>query len=168
MNFAEELLKSRTKEHRDMIVHVAGKDPKHFATLLDIMFHGKDPKLREYAAWPVSHIGYNHPHLSMPYCAELIEVLKKKDHPAVHRCALRILQKLDIPEDLKGKAFDVCFDMLCDVKRPIALRVFSMTVVHNIAKDEPELMVELKTVLREMYEFGSAGFKSRARKIING
>lgn len=167
MIFAEELLKSRSKEHRDKIIDYAGEDPGHFAELLDIMFHGEEPKLREYAAWAISHIGYNHPHLTIPHCAELIEVLKKKAHPAIHRGAVRVLQKVDLPEDLKGKAFDVCFDILCDMKRPIAVRVFSMTVVHNIAKEEPELMEELKIVLQELYEFGSTGFKARARKIIH-
>jgi len=168
MNLAEELMKSRSKEQRDAIVHYVGQGPTLFAELLDIMYHGQKPKLREYAAWPVGHIGYNHPHLALPHCASLIEVLNKKVHPALHRASLRILQKVDIPEDLQGNAFDICFKMLCDLKYPIASRVFSMSVLHNIAKGEPELMEELKSVIRDLYDHGSAGFKARARRIING
>jgi len=166
MNLPVELMRARTKEHRDMIADYVGQDPKRFEAILDIMLNSTEPKLREYAAWPVSHIGYNHPEIAFEHCATLIEVLHKKDHPAIHRCALRVLQKIDIPEDLQGKAFDICFELLCDMKRPIALRVFSMTVLDNIAKGTPELLEELKTVIRDLYEHGSKGFKSRARKIL--
>jgi len=166
MNFKEELLKSRSKEHRDQIIAYAGNDPTHFATILDLMLTGKEKKLREYASWAIGHIGYHHPELTLANCATLINVLHEKNHPAIHRNALRILQKIDIPEDLQGKAFDICFNILCDMKRPIALRVFSMTVLHHIAKGQPELMEELKAVIRDLYEHSSTGFKARARKIL--
>ncbi len=167
MNFAEELMKHRTAKHRDMIVQYVGKNPVHFKSILDLMLNSAEQKLREYAAWPISHIGYNHPNLALPHCATLIETLYKEDHPAIHRAALRILQKLEIPEDLQGKAFDICYKLLNDVKRPVATRMFSMKVLYNIAKDEPELLEELKAVIRDYYEHGSPGFKSQARRILN-
>lgn len=166
MIFSEALMIARTKEHRNKIVQYVGKDPAHFAALLDIMLNGEEKKLREYAAWPISHIGYHHPEMAMPHCTVLIDVLDKEDHPAIHRAALRILQVLDIPESLQGKAFDRCYNLLTDLKRPIALRVFSMTVLHNIAKEEPELLEELKAVIRDLYPHSSSGFKARARKIL--
>ena len=51
----------------------------------------------------------------------------------------------------------------CDPDEPVAVRVFSMTVAANIAKDEPELMDELRLVATKYPQAATAGFRSRSR-----
>ncbi len=85
---------------------------------------------------------------------------------AVKRNTLKILQFVDIPEDLLGITADICFRLLNDGKEPIAVKVFAMTVIFNIVKKYPELNEELKISIEEQMPFASAGFKSRGNKIL--
>ena len=85
---------------------------------------------------------------------------------AYKRNVLRILQNHEIPEPLWGHAAEQCFGFLNDTSEPVAVKVFSMTVIHNLTKDIPELAHELKIILEDQFDYGSAGFQSRARKIL--
>ena len=65
-----------------------------------------------------------------------------------------------------GEAADICFGYLVDHKETIAVRVFAMTVLGNICRREPDLGIELRLVIEEELPYASAGFKSRAKKIL--
>ena len=65
-----------------------------------------------------------------------------------------------------GKVADVCFDYLASPKEAIAIRVFAMEVLFNICKKEPELADELKLLIEDHYPHSSAGFQSKARKVL--
>ena len=93
-------------------------------------------------------------------------MLDKKDaHVAVKRNIMRLLQDIEIPKQLYGTITDKSF-MLLDPKETIAVRVFSMTVLANIAKQEPDLKKELRIVIEDQLLYASAGFLSRAKKVL--
>ena len=87
-------------------------------------------------------------------------------HVAVRRNVIRILQRIDIPEKLVGEVATVCFDYLASPDEPIAVRVFSMTVLANIARKEPDLKNELRLLIELQLLYGSTGFRSRARQVM--
>ena len=89
-------------------------------------------------------------------------------HDAVKRNTVRLLQGVDLPEELMGRVVDICFKFLLDVKEPVAVRVFSMQVLYNICLKEPELADELRIVIEEFMPHGTAGFKSRGKRILKG
>jgi hypothetical protein len=86
---------------------------------------------------------------------------------AVKRNVVRILQFVDIPEDLHGEVMNICFELLGDLRETIAVRVFSMTVLARLAEIYPDIRQELRIIIEdELSHQPSAGFKSRAKKIL--
>lgn len=168
MDIREELLKEHSKKQTMLIVNYIGDDKKKFAELME-MFLGDIYRVTQRAAWVVGYCAEYQPHLVEPYLETMIDLLGRKDvHVAVKRNVVRFLQFIEIPDDLKGKTYDHCFELLSDPNEPIAVRVFAMSVAFNIAKNEPDLLSELKLLVAEsMRHSPTPGFCSRAKKILN-
>lgn len=148
------------------IVRVAGEDPKEFKKLIAVFFEGPY-RVTQHAAWPLSYIVKAHPDLLTPYFADVLKLCRRKDvHDAVKRNTMRMLQFVEIPRKYHGQVADLATGFLRDRKVPIAIRVFSMTVLANLAEHYPDLKRELSLIISEELPYGSPGFVSRARKIL--
>ena len=60
----------------------------------------------------------------------------------------------------------ICFSFLQNPKEPIAVRVFSMTVLAQIAKKQPGLKKELTLMIEDQLPYAGPAFRSRARKVL--
>ncbi len=97
----------------------------------------------------------------------LIKQIERDDaHVAVRRNVARLFQFVDIPKRYEGRVFDACYNLLADPTETVAVRVFSMTVAAKIAKNEPELLEELRMVAMKYPQASTAGFRSRARRVL--
>ena len=114
----------------------------------------------------VSHTADRHPELIVPYIEPFIAVLEEYPPVAIRRNIIRLLQAHPIPKYLQGRCANLCFERLLDRKEAIAVKVFAMTVLFNISKEYTELQQELRVVLEDQLEQGSAGFRNRAGKIL--
>jgi hypothetical protein len=153
------------KENMHRLADYIAAHPALIAPLLDFVAD-HDVKICERASWVVSLLAEKSPSLLLPYFGQIIHLLKAPKHQAVVRNIVRMWQFMEIPDQWKGEVFERCFQYVNDAKKAIAIRVFSMTVCANIAKSIPELGEELKLVIEENMNFGSAGFKNRASKIL--
>jgi hypothetical protein len=81
---------------------------------------------------------------------------------------MRLLQFIELPKKWQGRVLELAFNSLNDRKEPVAVRVFSMAVIHNIIRQNnyPELGHELEMILSEGLQTGSPAFRSRAVKIL--
>ena len=166
MDVRTALLEVHSKAQAEKICRYVGNDPKRFAELMKYML-GPVYRLSQRAAWPVSYCIQRHPELVKPYFNVLIKQLEREDaHVAVRRNVARLLQFVDIPERYEGRIFDACYNLLADPSEPVAVRVFSMTVAAKIAKNEPELLEELRMVAMKYPQAATAGFRSRARRVL--
>jgi len=166
MNLVKALLKEHSKAQCNRIVEYIGTDKDRFKELVDV-FITANYRINQRAAWPLSYCVEYNPELIKPHLKKLIHNLKRPDlHNAVKRNTVRLLQFISIPKSLQGVAAQVCFDFLQNRTEAIAVRVFSMTVLANIAKDQPALKSELKITIEDNMHYGSAGFVSRGRKIL--
>ncbi len=166
MNIRTALLEVRPKEQAGKIARYVGGDPKRFAELMKELLRSTY-RLSQRAAWPVSYCIERHPELVKPYFSVLIKQLEREDsHVAVRRNVARLLQFVEIPKRYQGRVFDACYNLFADPMQPVAVRVFSMTVAANIAKDEPELIEELRLVAKKYPQASTAGFRSRARRVL--
>ncbi len=165
MNIRAELEKGQSKKMVLEVMQYVGKNQKRFKNLMDLFFD-EDLRISQRASWPVGYCAEAHPELILPYLKKMIANIDNPVHNAVKRNTIRILSVIDLPEDLMGEAVDKCFRILDDPKEAIAMRVFSMSVCFNITKREPDLANELKVIIEDHYPHGSAGFKSRANRIL--
>lgn len=165
MDIRAELLKEHSKKQSLKIAAYIADDKKKFSLLMDI-FLGSEYRPAQRAAWVVNFAAQKSPQLIYPYMEAVIDNMENSVHDAVRRNTLRLLQFIEIPNYLLGKAASVCFNLLQKPTEPIAVKVFSMTVLFNICKKEPELAEELKLIVKEQLPYGSTGFRNRAGKVL--
>jgi hypothetical protein len=165
MNLRAAILKEHSKAQTMKIVKFIGNDAKKFKALMDLFFNA-EYRVVQRSAWAVNMCAENHPGLIKPYLEKMIDYLQKPVHDAVRRNTVRILQFIAIPKSLTGKAASVCFDLLQAKDEPVAVKVFSMTVLAKICRAEPELKNELRLIIEQQLPYSAAGFLSRAKRIL--
>lgn len=167
MDISEELKKGHTKNQTMRVVRYIGSDAKKFAELMEIFFKG-EYRMRQRAAWPVSYCVKDHPKLIEPYLNKCINELPRKDaHSAIKRNVVRLLQYVEIPRRQAGKIYSHCLDLIDDIKEPIAVRVFAITVATKIAKTEPALTRELQLVIKKHLPHTTVAFHKRSLDILS-
>lgn len=151
---------------RNEIIDYVGSSKTRMAALMHFFFHDKW-RYGQRSAWPIGHIGCKNPKLIAPYLEKMVLGLDDNTkHDAVARNTIRIFADIAIPESLEGQLYDKCMAYVLDLKEPIAVRCFSLTVLQKIAAPYQELQEELLAVVYEYMPHGSAGFKVRCRRII--
>ncbi len=166
MNLEFEIQKEHSKHQSVEIANWVGNDERRFAELMGLFLTG-DYRIVQRSSWIVSLCVEQHPALITPWLSKTVNRAAEKNiHNAVKRNVVRLLQFVEIPRVLQGKVTNLCFDFLQDLKTPISIKAFSMTVLANIAKQEPDLKKEIKLVIEQMLPYGSAGIRSRGKKVL--
>lgn len=166
MNLGKEILKEHSKKQRDRIVAFIGNDKRRFSILVSVFLSGPY-RITQRASWPLSTVVEHHPKLLKPHLKKIIINLKKPGlHVAAKRNTIRLLQFIEIPKSLQGMVADLCFSFLQNPQEAIAVKVFSMTVLAQIAKKQPGLKNELSIIMEDQLPFAGPAYRSRARKIL--
>ena len=166
MNLRAEILKEHSKAQCNKIVQWVGADQKRFDDLFGLFLHDES-RVVQRAAWPVSYCVKAYPALIKNHWKALIRYLNKSNlHNAVKRNSLRLMQHIKIPGKHHGAMMNTCFKFLESPTEALAVKVFSMSVLCNLAKEYPEIIPELKLLIEDQFPHQTAGFKSRAKKIL--
>ena len=112
--------------------------PESITDLMDLFF-SESLQLCQRSSWSVLFIGLEAPWILQPYLSKMVDLLPQAKHDAQIRNTIRIFEEIDIPMELEGPLFEHCFSYLMDLKRPTAIRAFSLTVLEKIANRHPEL-----------------------------
>jgi hypothetical protein len=166
MNIKAALLKEHSKKQSDAIVRFIGKDPDRFAELMKCFFEG-EYRVTQRAAWPMSYCVKAHHELIRPYYKKLLDNLSRHGlHDSIPRNTVRLLQYVEIPEKFHGQVMDTCFKYITSPSTAVAIKAFSISVLQNLTKQYPEIINELKIVIEERWNYETAAFRSRAKKIL--
>jgi hypothetical protein len=166
MNIREALIQEHSKVQMLKIVAYIGDDKKKFTELITLMLTD-EYRVAQRAAYPVSYCVEKYPELINPWFSKMIKKMGDKTaHDAIRRNALRILEDIDIPEKYCGKLFEISNNYLHDIKEPIAVRAFSISVMGNIAKKYPDLKNEVKHNAESLLHCGIPALESRSRKVL--
>ena len=166
VNLREEILREHSRRQTERIISYIGADQKKFDALVELFLKG-EYRVTQRAGWPMSELVIAHPQLIKKHLKKLLLNTKKPNlHNAVLRNTFRLLQFVSIPKPLQGLAVETCFHFLNDMKQPVAIHVFSMSVLGNLCKEYPELKGELKLSIESHLPNASAGFRSRAKKVL--
>ncbi|HOX83858.1 MAG TPA: HEAT repeat domain-containing protein [Chryseolinea sp.] len=166
MDLRKEILKEHSKTQAHKLADYVGDSTSRFKQLVDVYLAGPY-RVTQRSAWPLGIIAEHHPDLIIPHLKKLIDFLSKPGiHDSVKRNTMRILQFIDIPKKNYGQVTELCFEYLQSRKEPIAVKVFSMTVLSKIIKDEPDLRNELKMIIEDQMPYATGAFTSRGRKVL--
>ncbi len=165
MNLKEALLADRSRKLTEKVARYVGADTTRFKELMKLFFCS-ETILTQQAAWIMNVCVEKHPFLVNPFLEKMIDNLAKPVHDGVKRSTVRVLQDVEIPEKLIGKTADHCFTLLTKSSEPVAVKVFSMSVLLKIAKKEPELKNELKIIIEDQMPFAKPAFLSRGREVL--
>jgi hypothetical protein len=162
----QEILKDHSKAQCTKIVKWVGSSQLRFDELFGL-FLKDEYRVVQRAAWPLSYCVIAHPALISKHWKKLINNLKKPVlHHAVKRNSIRLMQDIEIPGKYHGEIMNICFTYLESPTEPLAVKVFSMSVLGNMAKKYPDIKAELKLVIEDQLPQQTAGFKSRAKKVL--
>lgn len=165
MNLESEILKEHSKRNTLRLTAWVGSSKKRFKQLMELFLNG-EYRVTQRSAWIVRHCAEQHPKLIEPYINKMLDrMLEPGVHVAVKRNVIGILQDIDIPKKLWGKVAMLCFDFL-ESNEPIAVRVFSMTVLANIAQHEPDLKKELRLIIEQRMPWEGQAFQARAKRTL--
>ncbi|HXB42317.1 MAG TPA: hypothetical protein VNZ49_17390 [Bacteroidia bacterium] len=166
MNLREIILQEHSKKQCQKIVAWVDDDKKRFAELIYLMLND-EYRVAQRAAYPVSYCVRKHPELIKPWFGKMVKKMSdKKAHDAVRRNALRILEDVNIPEKYCGELFEISNQYLHNLKEPIAVRAFSISVMCNIAKKFPELKTEVKLNAESLLQCGIPALEARGRNVL--
>ena len=139
MKLKEEILKEHSKAQCTKIVKWVGSSQQRFDELFSL-FLNDEYRVVQRSAWPVSYCADAHPVLISKHWKELMQNLKKPNlHDAVKRNSIRLMQGIELPKAYHGAIMDMCFIYLESPKESLAVKVFSMSVLGNLAKSIPKL-----------------------------
>lgn len=168
MDLKAAILQEHSKAQALLIRDYIGDNQILFDELMNHFF-SNEYRVTQRAAWIMTHCTEQRPHLIQSHLAKMVSNLKdKKIHVAVKRNTVRLLQNVDIPENLMGTVADCCFNFLANPNEAVAVRIFSMSILYELCKKEPDLAGELKLIIEEFMPHGTAGFRSRGKKILKG
>lgn len=165
MDIKATLKEEHSRQQSFKVVHYIGSNVNRFDELLELML-GIDKVLAQRAAWVFKFVIQEQPSLLERRLKDVVTNLTKEIHIGVKRNTLRVLEEVDIPEDLMGIVATVCFDTLANHQGTIACKAHSMTILYNLCLKEPDLSDELRILIEEQLPYGSAGFKSRGNRIL--
>jgi hypothetical protein len=166
LNIREEIILVHSKEQALRIAEYACTSAKHFRELMRCYLED-NYRVSQRAAWSVSWAARKKPKMVMPHLKAIVAQLHKKNvHDAVIRNAVRVLEAIDIPEELQGEVMNACFGFIEDPSTAVAIKAFSLTTLFNLSKLYPEIRPELKLVIEERWDHETAAFRSRGKKIL--
>lgn len=166
MKLRDQLLKEHSKANCTAIVNWIGDSQKRFDELFHL-FLNDEYRVVQRAAWPLSYAVIAHPELIARHFSKLLKNLQKPGiHDAVKRNTVRLLQDIPIPKKFHGQVMDLCFNYIHSPTENAAVKAFALTVLDNLSKKYPEIKPELKTIIEDRWDFETAAFHSRARKIL--
>jgi len=166
MTLRDQILKEHTKANCNAIVKWISDSQKRFDELFKL-FLSNEYRVAQRAAWPLSYAVVANPKFIQKHFGKLLKNLERPDlHPAVKRNTVRLLQGISIPEKFHGQVMNLCFDYVNSPGEAAAVKAFSLTILEKLAGQYPEIKTELKTVIEDRWQFESAAFRARARKIL--
>lgn len=167
MKLRDRILKEHSRANCTAVVKWIGDSQTRFDQLFDLFLHD-EYRVVQRAAWPLSYVVIAHPKFIQKHFSKLLKNLEKPAlHDSVKRNTIRLLQDISIPERFHGRVMDICFNYISSPNEAAAIKAFSLTVLDNLSKQYPEIKPELKTIIEDRWDYETAAFRSRAKKILS-
>lgn len=140
------------------------KNPQELDKFMDIFF-GDVYRLSQRAAMVVSALFDYNKEIMQTYIKDMVIKLQEKDlQVAVKRNIVRILQEVEVNDDLLSGLFDRCAFFIQSPAETIAVKAFSMKIMVNICARYPDLKQETYLIIEEEKRRNQAkGIQARSK-----
>ena len=135
--------------NRESFMAKLNSDPSEFNEALEIALGNYQPQSWR-AAWILNHSTTKNDERLQASLAQFIANLSAKGD-GHQREILKILQKMDIPEDLEGTLFDKSVTIWEDIAKSPSVRMVAFKVLVKIAAHYPEMKNEISFLVQDHY-----------------
>jgi hypothetical protein len=151
----------------DLAVNVLEEHPERFGDLLELCWLDEYP-ISMRAARAVQLYCEKYPEDIFPYLNEVVVKTLIANITGVRRNFLKIFaDHIDIHRiSDPGPLLNTCFDWLLDGSNPPALKIYAMTIIFKLGKDEPDLLKELAASIEIIMPEGEISLKTCGRKML--
>ena len=154
----------RGRDEVHLFAERMGKRPETIQVLLPLL---DEPYPMNFClSWALDHLSGKNPEVLKEHVEFLFKKEPEMDYPGYKRSLTKIMANAGIPETIEGEAVDKLFGWLMHPDTDVAVKMYSMQALFNLAQKYPDLQGELKIVIEEQLPHGSSGFKNRARKLL--
>lgn len=159
----EMLLVEHSRAQTEQVVEWIGSDAKRFAQVVRLML-GDERKVAQRAAWVVGVAGERWPRLAARHLEAMLDHLRQPGlHPAVPRAVFRLLQTVPVSGALEARVIEVAFAALGGPDA-VAVKAFAITVLKRFTSGQPELVAEIRSLIREVLPDSTPAIRVRARR----
>lgn len=152
------------KEEAILVAQSIAKNPKYVKELWEICISDKKHSWR--ATWLMDKVYDIAPDLVRLYLPQMIELVPSLSNESKLRQYLKLISLEPLPSNISGDFINYCFDALISGTSAIAIKVYAMQILYNFSLQEPDLQNELALIIEGGLENGSAGYCSRAKRIL--
>lgn len=161
---AESILEDRSSENLRGIGNRLKKENADLGEYLDLLWEEHPIGMR--FTWLMGGLCERAPEMIAPHLPRLFTAKEELNFPGYDRSLAKWMSLCGIPEEIEGEVADQLFEWMLDPQIKVAVKAFSMTALANLSRKYPELGTELRLIIEEQFEEGSAGYKSRGRKVL--
>lgn len=152
------------KEEAILIAKSIAENPSYIKDLWKICISDKKHSWR--ATWLMDKVYNVAPDLVRLYIPQIIELIPNLDNESKSRQFLKLVSLEPLPKNISGEFINHCFDLLISNTSAVALKVYAMQILYNFSLQEPDIQNELALIIEEGLENGTAGYCSRAKRIL--
>ncbi len=149
---------------REVLLDYLEKKPECFDDAIKLALEN-DEILSWRATWLLNQTAVKNDKRLNTYTKKLIESVNGK-RDGHQRELLKLIQKMDIDEEIEGYLFDICMTIWEDVDKIPSVRITAFRIIVDTAKKYPELINEIEFLAQEHFaETLSYGIKNSFERI---
>lgn len=163
-DLSKHLAESSFEERRVWAKEITAQ-PYRLEQLIPLLFGKKKTAYR--FSWLLSDVGEADKDILFNALPYLFDNRHKVTAPGFEQQFVKYWRICGVPEAHKGEAIDLMFSYLVNQKVNTHIKTITLTVLHALCNEYPELKNELKLCIEDQLEHSSTSFKKTANKILS-
>ena len=165
MKLEDLVLRDQSRANTDQIISIVMARPELFDELWGLLLLNQDPLSRR-AAWAADYCAEINPGFLDGRIEDLSGKVKYFSSDGLKRHALRMLSRSLLPDENLGILADACFNWLQSPTESVAVKMYSMVILHRISQNIPDISRELYDIIEIQMEEATPGFRNIGKKIM--
>ena len=165
MKLEDLVIRDQSRANTDQIISIVMARPELFDELWGLLLLNQDPLSRR-AAWAADYCAELNPGFLDGRIEDLSEKVVNFISDGLKRHALRMLSRSPLPDENLGILADACFNWLQSPTESVAVKMYSMVILHRVSQNIPEISRELYDIIEIQMEEATPGFRNIGMKIM--